>query len=440
MVDVSALRCELSSALDARASSLPEVLRHRSQTDRVDALCVLMRGILSGSSVCHIDGRLMFFDGRCHVPVSREELLVLIGNLLSARGVGDTDVSRMGRMPLGVLNDKSYVSDVGKVCFSDCVYDLASGESFPFSAEHRVVFRLPYALGVGGCPMWESFLCEVLPDCRMRMCLQEFFGMCFVDRERLSIEKMALFVGSGANGKSVVFEVMKRVLGSGNVSFLSPDQLADYRQIIALEGKVINFAPDVRRGASFDSALKALASSQEVQAWKMYEGNVVLKCPPLVFALNEMPLFRDVTDAFFRRVLLFSFDVVIPVERQDRGLADRICASELSGIFRWIMEGRERLVRNGGRFTECERMVESLSSLKTRVRGETNPVLSYLGSIGYGVIPSYGGQQFDKVGAKTIYDGLGGKVSKTDITREMTALGVRHSRSREVVYYLYKKQ
>jgi hypothetical protein len=152
-----------------------------------------------------------------------------------------------------------------------------------------------------------------------------------------------------------------------------------------------------------------------------------------------MPRFRDVTGAFFRRVMLFSFDVTIPERRQDRGLAARIVGSESGGVFRWMMEGLWRLQENWGQFTYCEKMEENLEALKRRVRTEENPVLHYLSILGYSTQPIWMDQPYEKVSSSAIFNGMGGRISKDAITRELKAAGVKTDRGTEVRYYLYKR-
>ena len=81
-------------------------------------------------------------------------------------------------------------------------------------------------------------------------------------------EVRAFFVGTGSNGKSVVFDVIKSVIGKDRVSYLSPDQLDEreaggvgHRQEVELRSRY-------PQGAAFDSALKALSSGQDIQGWK----------------------------------------------------------------------------------------------------------------------------------------------------------------------------
>ena len=51
------------------------------------------------------------------------------------------------------------------------------------------------------------------------------------------------------------------------------------------------------------------------------------------------------TDGFFRRLLIIPFRVTIPEVEQDKDLAKKIIASELSGVFNWVLTGLDRLLR-----------------------------------------------------------------------------------------------
>lgn len=437
---VEILKSELSQLLSSNRERLDEITHSRASGQRIDDYTSLLREVLESSSLCYVGDVLSFFDGKSYVQIDPKRASSLIGNLLHDNGVGASDIRRIADMPFLVLEERRHPVDLDKVCFDNCVLDVRSGEVLSFGTEIHTDYRRPFPYSEDArCPTWKRFLNEVMPDEDEQSCLQEFFGMCFLDRSRYSVEKFAIFVGAGSNGKSVIFDVIKSVIGKDRVSYLSPDQLMNEKQVVSVVGKRLNFAPDIRKGASFDSALKALSSGQDVAGWRLYAGTTVIKCPPLVFALNEMPRFRDVTSAFFRRVLLFSFDVVIPQERQDRSLAARIVENESDGVFRWIMEGLWRLQERKGSFTYCEKMANNLEALKKRVRNEEYPVLQYLDSIGYSPCESWVGQEFVKVTASSIFNGMNGRISKDAITRELSSLGVKRDRGTEVRYYLYRK-
>lgn len=437
---IDILKSELSGLVSSFSAELDEITRNRASQQRIDDYTSLLRKLLVKSSLCYLDDVLSFFDGRSYVPITVRRVCSMIGNLLHDNGVGASDIRKIGDMPFLVLEERRFPVDANKVVFDNCVLDVKSGNVLDFGTSIHTDYVRPYAYSEDArCPRWETFLNEVLPDVEEQMCLQEFFGMCYLDRERWSVEKFALFVGTGSNGKSVIFDVIKSVIGKDRVSYLSPDQLTNEKQVVSVVGKRLNFAPDIRKGAAFDSALKALSSGQDVAGWRLYAGSTVVKCPPLVFALNEMPRFRDVTQGFFRRILLFSFDITIPEERQDRGLASKIIENESGGVFRWIMEGLWRLQDNRGEFTRCAKMMTNLENLKRKVRDEENPVLSYLDSIGYSISEVWMGQEATKMSASAIFQGMGGRLSMNAIARELSSFNVKRERGTEVRYYLYRK-
>lgn len=441
---IDILKGELSRLVSSRGERLSEIAQSRSSQQRVDNYTLLLRDMLEETSLCYLGGVLSFFDGRCYAPISLKRVSDMLSNLLIGCGVSPSDTRRIGDMPFLVLSEREHSVDHSKVCFENCVLDMHSGEVLPFGADIYTSYVRPFSYSEDAkCPTWNRFLNEVLPDEDEQACLQEFFGLCFLDRDRYSVEKFAMFVGSGSNGKSVVFDVIKSVIGKQYVSFLDPKQLVDAKNLIDVDGKRLNFAPDIKKDASFDSALKALSSGQEVTGWKMYEGGQVVKCPPLVFAMNELPRFKDVTSAFFRRILLFSFDVTIPEERQDKSLASRIVMRESAGVFRWMMEGlwrmQERLKGANREFSYCEKMASNLESLKIRVRNEENPVLQYLDNAGWSTRPLYVGHEPTKVRANTIFEGMNGRVSMNAIARELTSLHVKKVKTSGIMYYLYRK-
>ena len=441
---IGILKSELSGLLSSSRERLGEIKSMRSSQQRVDSYTLLLRRILVDSSLCYLDGNLSFFNGVTYVAVDPKRASNIVSNLLIEMGVSPSDTRRINDMPFLVLSEREFSVDDSKVCFENCVLDMSSGEVLEHSRDIITDYERPFAFHKDSSySMWQRFLDDVMPDKDEQSCLQEFFGLCFLDRNRYSVEKFAMFIGSGSNGKSVVFDVIKAVIGKQYVSFLDPTQLMDAKNLIDVDGKRLNFAPDIRKGASFDSALKALSSGQEVTGWKMYEGGKVIKCPPLVFAMNELPKFRDVTSAFFRRILLFSFDVTIPDSKQDKSLAAKIIRNESSGVFRWIMNGlwrmQERLSKGEREFTYCEKMAKNLESLKKRVRNEENPVLQYLENAGWSTEPAWDGQEPEKVRANDLFAAMQGRVSMNAIARELTSLHVKKVKTSGVMYYLYRK-
>jgi putative DNA primase/helicase len=206
--------------------------------------------------------------------------------------------------------------------------------------------------------------------------LAESVAYLFVNPGTLKLEKVPLLYGTGANGKSVFFDVVNALLGGGaNVSSFTLQQLTDengyFRAKIA--NKLVNYASEIN--GKMDAAIfKALASGEPVSARLPYgEPFTVTRYAKLMFNCNELPREVEQTDAFFRRFLLVPFDVTIPEAEQDKGLSGKIIGKELSGVFNWVLDGLHRLLRQE-RFTDSRAVRDALEQYRRR----SDSVLGYL--------------------------------------------------------------
>lgn len=432
---------ELSELFHARSEQLMEICRISGVTMRVDALTLLTRELLRSSSLCYIGGDICFYDGHRYVKCSFCDVMSCVGNILIDMGVPPTDVRRMGDMAMPVIRERSYDA-MPLLCFSNGVLDLETGRFKRCSRDMIATESLPYRYDAEAvCPRWEAFLKEVLPDSRIRAVLQEFLGLCYIDRSLMSVEKFGIFIGSGANGKSVIRDVVTQVMGADNVIGFDAEQLTRSELLPYLIGKRINFASDMKRSASFDSSLKALASGQDVVGRKIYGEPVTVKCPPIIFSMNELPSFHDTSPAFYRRLLLFEFEVTIPPERRDASLAQGIIDEELAGVFNWIMEGRRRLLEQGGSFTRCAPMEDALSILEGSGGSAAFPILEYIRGRGYDPRPRYPGQTYDFISLQEMVLHFGGRLSRATISREMRTLGATiYKGKREITYKVYPRR
>lgn len=249
------------------------------------------------------------------------------------------------------------------------------------------------------CPLWRQFLKEVLPDGASQDVLQEFLGAVFVDRAVHKVESMLWLFGDGANGKSVVFEVVMGVLGKDNVTTRDMRDLCHASRgqfaLSDIEGKLLNYCSDVRGEFTFSDMAKKLISGEPTHAERKFENSRMMVHIPLFMAnTNTLPKLGDNTNAWARRVKIIPFQVTIPEEKQDKSLASKLL-EEKSGIFSWMMEGRRRFLAQGCKFTEsplCDRMMfsyraagydvldfmlaENLSSIRQYVGDEGKEILT----------------------------------------------------------------
>lgn len=262
----------------------------------------------------------------------------------------------------------------------DCTLQVTDGEVkvIPFDKEQFLTYQLPYAYdSEAECPMFLRFLSEVLPDESAQQVLAEYLGYLFIKNGNKSIkaEKMLVLYGSGANGKSVVFEIMLALLGRENVSNYSLTSLTDYAGYYRaqISNKLVNYGSEIGGKLEADM-LKKMASGEPIEARQPYGRPLLLhEYAKLIFNCNQLPKDVEQTDAYFRRFLILPFNVTIEEEKQDKLLASKIIKSELPGILNWILEGLKRLLEQG-KFTKCKISEDVLNRYKI----ESDSVQMYL--------------------------------------------------------------
>lgn len=225
-----------------------------------------------------------------------------------------------------------------------------------FDSRDFMTYQLPFNFdSKAESPLFCKYLNRVLPDEDSQKSLAEFLGYIFVSPRTLKLEKALILYGSGANGKSVFFEVVNALLGKENITNYSLQSLTDEKgyQRAKLGGSLLNYASEI--SVRMDNAIfKQLVSGEPVDARLPYKDPfMLLDYGKLLFNCNRLPKDVEQTNAFFRRFLIVHFDVTIPKEEQDKTLHTQIIQSELSGVFNWMLQGLDRLLEQKG-FTESE--------------------------------------------------------------------------------------
>lgn len=252
--------------------------------------------------------------------------------------------------------------------------------------EHRREDFMTYCLDYdydknADATLFNQYLYQVLPDEKVRAVLQEFTGYIFATD--LKLEKGAILLGDGANGKSVFFEVLSAVLGQSNLSYkglgdlcMKGDKGNNHRAEI--ENKLLNYASEISPKGADTEIFKALVSGEPVSARRLYKNVYTFRnSAKLMFNANKLPVETEHTEGFFRRYLIIPFDVTIPEEARDINLHNKIIRYELSGILNWIINGLYRLMENGA-FTESTEVNNALENFKK----QTNSVFLFVDELG----------------------------------------------------------
>ena len=254
----------------------------------------------------------------------------------------------------------------------------------PFDRSDFITYQLPFEYNPKAkAPLFEAYLNRVLPDKERQRVLSEYLGYVFIKHGgRLKLEAALILYGTGANGKSVFYEVTNALLGSENVSSYSLQELTDdlgyYRAMIA--NKLVNYASEINGKLEADK-FKKMVSGEVIPARLPYGKPMLLtNYAKFIFNCNELPKDVEHTNAYFRRWLIIPFDVTIPKAEQDGELHTKIIETELSGVFNWVLEGLNRLLE-AKQFSKCEAAQKAIEQYKI----ESDSVQMFLNEYEYKV-------------------------------------------------------
>ena len=354
------------------------------------------------SPVLFNEGEFWLYDGRIYVPV-REELIVaayylLVEHLEILPAINNKVFAKTFTDAIRYYNPM--VLSRNLVAFENGVLDIAPilrGKN-PIFHDHfdphfHVTYYHPYAYDdKAKCTRWMNFLHEVLPDKNSRVILQMFLGLGLIDssevylpyegRDAARVELCLLLIGSGGNGKSVIYRTARGVYGSDRISevpYVDLTMTGDegMRARLPMRHKIFNWSTE-EDGRIFckkhTATFKKIVSGEPVLDRRL-GGNVTKNdnLPYLVFHLNELPYPDDQSFGFIRRLQFISFDITVPKERRNPRLAQELITN-YPGIFNWIVRGAREVVRRKFVFPSSEghRRQMLLSQLRS------NPVVAWL--------------------------------------------------------------
>lgn len=251
------------------------------------------------------------------------------------------------------------------VNFKNGYFDINTGELIPHSMEVVSTIQLPYSYDPSAeCPTFQRVLWESLSGDKEKIAiLQEFVGYCLIPTAKY--ERAMFLVGASGSGKSTVLDSIEAALGTENCSGVRMDMICDSRFVGLLLDKYVNIDMEVPQNINnYEEALKKVISGQTVtintKFLPSYDTKITCK---LMFAANDLPHISDTSDAIFRRILLLDFNNVVPSDKIDADLKDKIKQNECPGIFNWAYEGLKRL-NERGEFTKSNDMAGHIEELK----------------------------------------------------------------------------
>lgn len=251
--------------------------------------------------------------------------------------------------------------------------DSTTGELQQHSPKHLATFgsSVNYEQDAD-CPVFKQFLADLFEDEKTINFVQEWFG--YVLSNSHNANAFLIGVGSGANGKSTLFDVLAQLIGVQNVSSAP---LSNFNSDFGLEpliGKKLNLATESDVDAFKTGKLKALTAGEDISINRKNKQEVTITLPTkLVFLMNDLPLLNDDSFGFERRLTILPFEKTFLPHEQDKELPKKL-SSELEGILKWSLDGLRRLIHSDYNFTVSQTMYDE----KIKYFGVGNPVAGFI--------------------------------------------------------------
>lgn len=182
--------------------------------------------------------------------------------------------------------------------------------------------------------------------------IAEMFGAAaFGMATRVKSPKAFILKGDKANnGKSQIADMFTHFLPQEAWSAVHPRSFGDEKHRVQLVGKVANIADELSADALAGDDFKAIVTGDPRSARDLYKSAFWFRPRALnCFTTNVLPRFNGGIDrGLRRRLVVVTFNRVIPPEEIIPNIAERIAKEELGLLLSFAVAGAARLKRNGG--------------------------------------------------------------------------------------------
>ncbi|WP_189828332.1 DNA primase family protein [Streptomyces finlayi] len=251
-----------------------------------------------------------------------------------------------------VLNAGQLDADPYALCTPAGIVDLNTGLISAADPEkHHHSRATSVAPAATPTPRWHKFLRDTFgthaEGADIIAFLHELLGYSITGD--VGAQVMPFLFGRGKNGKSVLLDVMVKLLGdyadAAPPGFLMARPFEGHPTDLAeLHGRRIIVCSELKAGDRFDEArVKLLTGGDRIKARRMRQDFFAFSPTHKLWLLgNHRPEVGTGGYAFWRRIRLIPFERVVDDHQKIDNLADLLVAEEGPGILHWLIAGAHR--------------------------------------------------------------------------------------------------
>jgi len=199
-----------------------------------------------------------------------------------------------------------------------------------------------------------AYLDRVQPDAEGFAAIRRMLGMLMVDTGKYEV--FWQLYGSGANGKTVLLDIINALVGFRNCASVPLEALAPgtrFQSFPLITAKV-NICGELATDTSgthlakIEGQFKHCVSGGIIEYERKGIDKEQGRCRArFIMSANSLPTFVDTSDAIWRRLRIIPFPVQIPEEERNADLADQIIAEEMPAIAEWALGGLADVISMG---------------------------------------------------------------------------------------------
>lgn len=247
------------------------------------------------------------------------------------------------------------------------IFDLNKQVLLPHTPEYVTLSQNNTAYVPGAtCPLWIEKLNELLDNDQEKIKnIQMYGGLCLTRSSKF--QKTLVLIGEGRNGKGVIMEIMKNIIGERNTSSISIKRINDRFTLSRFIGKQVNFFDETpsKQVLETDTLKSLIAGGRfdvERKGIDSFEAELYTKC---IFLVNSFPKFDDLSEGTTARILSIKFNNVYNDDnpKRDNDLVEKLLL-EREGIFYWFVQGAIELFNERKKFIVTEEHKEQIEEIK----------------------------------------------------------------------------
>jgi len=248
------------------------------------------------------------------------------------------------------------------------VVDLKTGETMPHDAGYRLTHTTSVSPEDIPTPMFDQFLDRIFcGDADLIAFVQKVVGSALVGK--VYAENLIIANGTGANGKSTLFNTIQYLLGD-YATAIDPDLLMSSKPheqqvgMAMLEGRRFAVAQETEEGQRLRSSmLKRCVSTDTMVAKRLYKDpHEFHPSHTLVLSTNHLPKVSSTDLGTWRRIIVLPFMATIPASEIITDFHSLLIEREGAGILKWAVDGAVKFWESGCDISEKPEAVVTASA------------------------------------------------------------------------------